>query len=474
MKTISLFLLLTGVAAGCLAQDTHYWTQQFGTRSALLGGAVVGGDHDNTAVYYNPGILGFTDTGSISINGNLYRLENFRIENALGDKKDFKSKDLGSVPLLVAGTIRTHRDRLRIGYGILQPVNFNFKALARLDGSYPIVDDAESPGNEEFICQRNVSSYLHEIMVVASLAWRLDEHWSVGLANLFTGRSYNYTSATVARMYLNDPPHTLVAADDLQNFSCFHLRYSAKLGLAWQNKRLSAGLTFTTPGLRLAGKGTIGADYTGTNIKYNGIRQSVVADGIQPKLKTTYKFPLSLSGGLNWKLHHAMLAVAGQYFGKEAMYNMLQAGDVPFVRPQGAYPEVGAGRFLRVPMAARPVINGVIGYEQQLSSSLTLQTSLRNDMTWYDKDLDHQTGIQPYITTWNIYTFSAGVTIGNGRSLLTLGLTGSFGTDDDHAEQGNYSKPASDQLLRGAVTITRASYSSFGFVLGFKYSFKKI
>jgi hypothetical protein len=25
------------------AQDTHYWTHQFGTRSALLGGAVVGG-----------------------------------------------------------------------------------------------------------------------------------------------------------------------------------------------------------------------------------------------------------------------------------------------------------------------------------------------------------------------------------------------------------------------------------------------
>lgn len=461
-------------AAPCAAQDTHYWSQPFGTRSALLGGAVVGGDRDNTAVYYNPGALGFSDTGSISVSGNLYRVQSFHIQNALGDKADFKSMNLGSVPLLVAGMFRTRNSRLRLGYGILQPVDFDFKAAARLDGNYDVALGPESPGAEALIAQKNVSSTLHEIMVVFTPSWRLGEHWSVGLGNMFTGRSQNFSNVVLARVYLNDAVHTLVTGDELQHFSYFHLRYVAKLGVAWQGKRVSAGATFSTPGLRLAGKGSVGADYTGTNILWNGVRQNILADGLQPRLKTEFKAPLSVSAGMNWRFAKSMIAVSGQYFGKEGLYDILRAGDVPFVRPSGAYPDLGASNFLRVQSAARTVLNGVIGYEQELSSSLTLQGSFRNDMTYYDKDLDHATGIRPDITTWNIYTFSAGVVIGGGRSLVTLGLTGSLGTDNNHAEAGNFTQPGSDPLLRGAVTVTKATYSSFGFLLGFKYRFKKI
>jgi len=50
---------LVGVPAG-FAQDSHFWTRQYGSRSALLGGAVVGGVRDSSAAYYNPGGLGYT------------------------------------------------------------------------------------------------------------------------------------------------------------------------------------------------------------------------------------------------------------------------------------------------------------------------------------------------------------------------------------------------------------------------------
>ena len=43
------------VAAPAAAQDAHYWSQQYGTRSELLSGAVVGSPQDLSTTFYNPG-----------------------------------------------------------------------------------------------------------------------------------------------------------------------------------------------------------------------------------------------------------------------------------------------------------------------------------------------------------------------------------------------------------------------------------
>ncbi len=52
------------------AQETNYWTHALGTRSALMGGAVVAGVRDNSAIWYNPGALGFITNPSLSISAN--------------------------------------------------------------------------------------------------------------------------------------------------------------------------------------------------------------------------------------------------------------------------------------------------------------------------------------------------------------------------------------------------------------------
>ncbi len=59
-----LFLAMAGTQSAS-AQDNNYWTNQFGTRSNLMSGAVVGGVRDPSAGFYNPGAVPFiTDTGS--------------------------------------------------------------------------------------------------------------------------------------------------------------------------------------------------------------------------------------------------------------------------------------------------------------------------------------------------------------------------------------------------------------------------
>ncbi len=183
------------------AQDTHYSSVQFGARSALMGGAVVGNVKDNTAVFYNPAGLGFIDSSTLSINGNAYQIENIRIYNALGQRKDFKSSRLGSVPLFVGGMFTRGTKKMKIGYSIMSGVNFNFKATARIDDKVNIANYIASPGDEEFIGQASVNSKLSELTFGLGGGYKLNDHWSIGLSNIFTIRNVSFSRATYARFF---------------------------------------------------------------------------------------------------------------------------------------------------------------------------------------------------------------------------------------------------------------------------------
>jgi len=58
-KITFLFAILS---AQLFAQENNYWNIQYGTRSTLLGGAVIGSVSDLSATFYNPGAIAlFTD-----------------------------------------------------------------------------------------------------------------------------------------------------------------------------------------------------------------------------------------------------------------------------------------------------------------------------------------------------------------------------------------------------------------------------
>jgi hypothetical protein len=54
---IRIILFLIILITNMNAQDNNYWNQLPGARTAVFGGAVVGGVRDNRAVFYNPGVL---------------------------------------------------------------------------------------------------------------------------------------------------------------------------------------------------------------------------------------------------------------------------------------------------------------------------------------------------------------------------------------------------------------------------------
>jgi len=92
------------------AQDNHYWSQQFGARSTLLGGAVVAGVADNSAIFYNPAALAFLEHPNINVDGTLYAYRWLEYKNALG--KDVSAVAAGFLyyPQLIGGMLPSKND----------------------------------------------------------------------------------------------------------------------------------------------------------------------------------------------------------------------------------------------------------------------------------------------------------------------------------------------------------------------------
>ena len=99
------------VTAGLLpaagkAQDAHYWTLQYGTRSTLLGGNVIGSVEDLGATYYNPARLALTSDLSFLLSAKVYQFDKVTVEDGAGEGVDARSSSFGGAPSLVAGTFK--------------------------------------------------------------------------------------------------------------------------------------------------------------------------------------------------------------------------------------------------------------------------------------------------------------------------------------------------------------------------------
>ncbi|MEM9675039.1 MAG: hypothetical protein AAF992_20770 [Bacteroidota bacterium] len=456
------------------AQDTHYWTQQYGTRSALMGGAVVAGASDNSTVYYNPGGLGFIDETTLSVNANLYRIENIQIENAIGQRADFRSSSFGSVPILVGGMFNVKSQDWKVGYSLIAPVDFRFQGNARVDGDFLLVDDSESPGREAVVGEADKTSELSEVTAAIGVGRRLNEYWSVGLTSLFNLRSLEYQRQLLVHMILNDAPQTPVNTTFLQYAKYFNVRYAAKVGVSYQRNQWAAGLTLTSPSLNVMGSGTLSSDITVQNLRLEETgRVDGFANDRQEKLKTNVKSPFTIAGGVQYRFARSLLAFSAQYFGSVDPYAIIQAEEAAFVRYGEVGSNLGSQDLLIIRGGARSVLNAVLGYERNLNEQLTMNLSFRNDMSYLDPSLVEEQGFTTNISSWDIYHLTGGVTIHRNRSSMSLGLLLSNGSNGEHTETGSINNANEADLIRGVTKITRARYTSVGLLLGFTFNFKK-
>jgi hypothetical protein len=103
----AMFLLGTTPEA---AQDSHYWTEQFGNRAYLLSGAVVGNPADLSAVYYNPGGLALNEATEFLLAGLGVEFTSLKVKDVVAPGADLSKSSTRFVPLLIAGEIPLQRE----------------------------------------------------------------------------------------------------------------------------------------------------------------------------------------------------------------------------------------------------------------------------------------------------------------------------------------------------------------------------
>ena len=162
------------------AQDAHYWTFQYGPRSSLLGGAVIGSVSDVSATFYNPGALPLALSLAFAVSANVFEVSGVALEGGGGEGVDLGTKRSGLRPSLIAGTIG--RDLL--GKDVLA-----YSAITRTKGTqdlqgFTLLSGADIPAGlllDDFVGLVLLEGEFSDTWTGLSYARAFGTHFGVGL-----------------------------------------------------------------------------------------------------------------------------------------------------------------------------------------------------------------------------------------------------------------------------------------------------
>ena len=167
------------------AQEMNYNTFQVGSRSALMGGAVVGGVRDTSATFYNPGALGFVANPSISVSANAFRFGKVTIADALGPGEDATASLLDPIPLLVSGILPVPAaPQWAFGYALVARQLYAATFTNAVDTPREAINvgGVSLPLPTQVIAQSNITSRANEFWAMGAVAWRPSATLALGLA----------------------------------------------------------------------------------------------------------------------------------------------------------------------------------------------------------------------------------------------------------------------------------------------------
>lgn len=409
------------------AQDTHYWTNQYGARAALLGGAVIAGSDDNSAVYYNPANLAFIKENTISLNTSVYRYSDLYWGNGAGEGIDLQSQRISLYQQMISGLFtKDAKKTYRIGFNVLTRQHVNLDMAQRYENQYEL--NRNQDGLEHFSGSVGLSNSINETWGCLGSGYRLSPHFSVGLTAIVTYRSqrYSYRYSTLAvrgdSVTAGVPLNVGANAYDLNTRSNM-VGGLFKWGLHARFGRWSFGLTGATPSFTIWGESKVLREDSQFNLPGNRDR---IQTGEQRLLKTRYRYPFTAGLGVAYQYPKGGVFFSAEFFGAVPQYEMIESDPEQFT--SNALFSQLPDNFFTVYHGANRVLNIGLGWEQQIVDKLYVHMGMRTDFS-HDRganrtregDLNFQT------VPIHLLHSSLGFSIRRRASLISIGVDYTYG-----------------------------------------------
>jgi hypothetical protein len=475
-----LLLLMFHIA---VAQN-HYWSQQYGGQATLTGGTAVAGAVDYSAIFYNPGGIGFIDSARFTASTYIYGIEYNKLNNGAGDNLHLKSLRVNIIPQLLAGRIRIKKEpKLKLVYGTLTRSRSNVRFTLENENQYEIIPG--SPGLENYKARLEFVNNSVEQWAGIGLAYQLNEHWSVGLSSftVYTHMEVRSTLNTYAEGLNQGVPY-IATVNEYNAMRLNQFSQLFKLGLAARFKHLQLGLALTLPGIKVWGEGKLEKSFEAYNLNQQATDTSLpaqkypsyVISDAQSRLTTNYKIPLSLSVGMKWVYPKFSIAASLEYFMGYRQHLIMQGTNRAVIRPAGLSVSDTLQDYLRLATSASWVINAGLGAEVKLKPNLNLLLGIRTDFNNRTDYLPNNStlNILPVRSPmWHYLYLSSGLTYKLALHHLTAGFDYGIGLSGNHQQMFNLSEPRHSTYLRGDVnnTMTTAVHK-LNFILSYTYFFK--
>jgi hypothetical protein len=443
---ISFFIFLFTIPV--IAQDAHYWNIQYGTRSTLLGGAVIGSVSDLSATFYNPGAVAlFKDAGFV-LSARVYQLETITVEDGAGIGKELDYSTIVPSPSFVAFNLKfDFLGEARLALSILTRQKMDFEFQTRLIDSLEIIES--SPGKENFAGGISIRREFNEVWGGITYSSKLNDVIGFGLTWYMAYRSQRSSNETIIQALLAN--HDIASYTNIRNYRYNNLRTLLKFGIGFNFQPLTLGVTFTTPSLNIGGSGSVG-----THRFLSGVDSTIFASNFQDEVVSEYKSSWAVGVGGGYKIGKFKFHASAEWY---------DAIEKFFVMDTEPFESQGSGETLTNDLTheLESVTNYGFGVDFFSSESLILSGGFVTDFS--ARIPETETNLS--VSTLDIYHISGGTTFKIGNSDLTLGLEYAFGSKEidqqiDITDPGNNEN--SDIVKQSEVTIRRIKVL-IGFVL---------
>ena len=439
----SLLIIICFTGSFINAQDSHYWTNQYGTEASLLGGLVVGSKHDLSSTFYNPGTLALTTDQVLTISTDAYQITQVNITSKSPAVPDLESNTSGAAPSIVA--FRLQLDELG-----KNQIAFSFlvRDVVKADFYGRDINKTGTSGiraNDGIIFADNVETWV-------GFSWgrKIKEKVGIGISQYVTLRS-NRQRLQIINQVLEDPQTsaTRIIYSDTY-FNNFKILWKA--GIIFDHRPLSFGFTVTTPSLNLF-------NYTGeSSINISQINsageEQFIAVNDEDGLTSEFKTPFSIAFGAAYHFEKTSLYFSAEWFAKISSYEVLNTQPVIVVPTGEVIPNTNF-------LSRRSVINFGLGVDHKLGKDLSLYASIFTNNSAKDPDQLSKYSMSGY----NILHFLGGVALKYDILDLILGLGYATGNNtveslDNIIDPSNYTS-ANDE------TFSEISYRGYKIVFAF-------